>query len=196
MMQKKPPIGQDEESHLRERYTAHTHKFLDWASRHGLERTFLGRVLAVIEYKLNVRKFSYILFFSLLLAYLLNFEIRTPTYYQVGDTARTDIKSPMTFEMIDEVTTEEKRIRGEMAVPIICDFDPSVFERVSGAVYRSFRLMRAEIKNIKWPRSVNEREEKIKEFFSHKSEFEKELGVQVPYYIFEWLTSQYFAARY
>jgi len=195
-MQKKTPGSQHDESRLRERYEDHSHKFLDWAHHHGIERTFLGRWLNFIEYKLNVRRFSFILLFSLCLSYLLTFEIRTPTEYQVGDIARTDVKSSLTFEMVDEVTTEEKRIRAESAIPIICDFDPAVFERVSGAVYRSFRLMRLEIRNSKWPKALAQQEEKIKEFISHKSEFEKELGVSVPEYIFEWLTQVKFAVKY
>jgi putative nucleotidyltransferase with HDIG domain len=168
---------------------------MDWVNHTGFERTFLGKVLLIVEEKLQIRRFAFVLLYSLVLAYLLTFEIHTPTHYQVGDIAKTDVKSPVAYEMVDEVTTEEKRFRAEGAIPLIFDFDPNVFERVSSSVYRSFRLMRAELQSVTWPRSAIAREEKAKEFFIHKGEFDRELGVTVPDYLFEWLILHKFNAR-
>lgn len=183
------------DKHLRENYEDPSLKFLDWVHRFGIERTFLGRFLLHIEEKFQVRRFAFVFVFTLLLAWTLQFEVKTPMTYEVGDVVKTDVYSPVSFEMVDEVTSEEKRIRAEQAVPIILDFDPNVFERVSSAVYRSFRLMRSEIKSVKWPRNALLREEVIKEFFVHKGQFEKELGVPVPDYVFEWLVQNGFSAR-
>lgn len=183
------------DKHLRANYEAHSHKFLDWVQRFGIERTFFGNLLLTFEEKFQLRRFVSVFLFTLVLAWALTFEVRAPMNYQVGDTVKTSVYSPMAFEMVDEVTTEEKRSRAEQAVPVILDYDPAIFERVSGAVYRSFRLMRSEMRNIHWPRSAVEREELVKDFFSHKGEFEKELGSQIPDYLFQWLVEQHFSAR-
>ena len=194
MMSRKNPHNKDV-THKRVNYEDHSLKFLDWVDRLGLERTFLGRLAGRIEDKLQTRRFAFIFIFSLLLAYAITFEIRTQMDFQIGEVVKYDVVSPVSFEMVDEVTTEEKRVRAEMAVPLIMDFDPAVYERVSSSVYRAFRLMRFELKRVVWPRSAAAREEKIKDFIIHKGEFEKALGANVPDYIFEWLVRENFSAR-
>ena len=193
MMSRKNPNNKDV-THKRVNYEDHSLKFLDWVDRLGLERTFLGRIAGRIEDKLQTRRFAFVFIFSLLLAYAITFEIRTQMDFQVGEVIKYDVVSPVSFEMVDEVTTEEKRVRAEVSVPLIMDFDPGVYERVSSSVYRAFRLMRFELKKQVWPRSNSAREEKIKDFVSHKGEFEKALGANVPDYIFEWLVRNHFSA--
>ncbi|MFN7454430.1 MAG: HD family phosphohydrolase [Pseudobdellovibrionaceae bacterium] len=176
-------------------YEDHRLRFLDWVDRLGFERTFFGKFVVRFEEKVQLRRFAFVFLFALVLSYAITFEVRTPLNFSIGDTAQFDVISPMNFEMVDEVTTEEKRVKAEMAIPTIFDFDNQVFERVSSAVYRSFRLMRLKIKNQVWPKNPTDREEKIKEFFVHKGEFEKELGIGVPDYLFEWLVANRFSAR-
>lgn len=192
---KRNPQRPNEPAHSRVNYEAHSLKFLDWVDTLGLERTAIGRTLSRMEGRLQIRRFAMVFLFAVLLAYAITYEVHTPMNFQVGEVAKYDVVSPVSFEMVDEVTTEEKRLRAESAVPIIFDFDPSVFERVSSSVYRAFRLMRAEIHAVKWPKSQVDREEAIKDFFVHKGEFEKELGVAVPDYLFEWLVKNRFSAR-
>ncbi len=197
-MQKKSPFkpsGSGTETHRREKYTDHRMSFLDWVHHSGFERTFIGRAILVIEDKLQIQRFAFVLLYSVILSYLLAFEFHSTTHYQVGDIAKTEVKSPVAFEMVDEVTSEEKRIRAENEIPLIFDYDPSVFERTSSNVYRAFRLMRVEILSAHWPKSNFAKEEKVKEFFIHKGEFDKDLGVVIPDYLFEWLTSMKFSAR-
>ena len=197
-MQKKSPsklANSVNETHRREKYTDHRMSFLDWVHHSGFERTFLGRMILVVEGKFHIQRFAFVLLFSVVLAFLLTFEFHTPTHYQVGDIAKTEIKSPVAFEMVDEVTSEEKRLKAENTIPMIFDYDPTVFEKVSSSVYRAFRLMRTEIQSEQWPTSVFAREEKVKEFFVHKGEFDRDLGVVVPDYIFQWLSEKKFSAR-
>jgi putative nucleotidyltransferase with HDIG domain len=196
MMSRKSSYKTKEVPHTRVNYEDHSLKFLDWVDRLGLERTFLGRVAGRIEEKLQTRRFAFVFIFTLILAYAITFEVRTPMNFQLGDVVKYDVVSPVTFEMVDEVTTEEKRVRAELSVPIILDFDPTVFERVSSHVYQAFRMMRWEMRNQVWPKTANAREEKIKDFFVHKGEFEKALGAGVPDYIFEWLVRNGFNARF
>ncbi len=182
--------------HSRENYEDHRLKFIEWVDRLGLEKTFFGKWMVFIEERLRLRRFSLIFLFSMLLSYVLTWEVKTPTDFRIGEVAKVDIVSPLNFEMVDEVTTEEKRLRAEQDVPIIFDYDPLTFEKVSGGIYRSFRLMRSYLKNISWPKTWFRRDEVVKEFFSHKGEFEKEIGVQIPDYMFEWLVANQFSVRY
>ncbi len=181
--------------HKRVNYEDHSHKFLDWAKHLGLEKTFFARWFFAINQKINVQKLLLIFCFSVILAIAITFEIHSSVNFQIGEVVKYDFSSPYSFEMVDDITTEEKRLKAEMAVPIILDYDPSVFERSSGAIYRSFRLMRAEFKATHWAHSASAYEEQVKDFFIHKGQFEKELGEQIPDYLFEWLVRNHFSAR-
>ncbi len=176
-------------------YEDHRLKFSDWVSRFGLERTIFGRLFIFLDEQILIRSLLVIVGFCVLLAYFITFEISVPYDYKIGDVAQSDVVSPMSFEMIDEVTTEEKRQRAEDAVPFILDYDPNVFERISGQVYKAFREMRNLTRTNIWSKDLLIREEQIKEFFVHKGSFEILLGVQVPDHIFEWLTQNRFSAR-
>ncbi len=195
MIAKKNNSRNRDATHSRVNYEDHSLKFLDWVDRLGLERTFFGKFVGRLEDKLHTRRFAFVFIFTLILAYAITFEVRTPLNFQIGEIVKYDVLSPVSFEMVDEVTTEEKRVKAEMAIPIILDYDPAVFERVSSSVYRAFRLMRLESRNITWPRRYAEREEAIKDFVIHKGEFEKALGATVPDYLFEWLVRNHFNPR-
>jgi hypothetical protein len=188
-------LQSSEEAHRRINYEDHSLKFLDWVDRLGIEKTVIGRLFVALDDRVQLRKMAFVFGFSLVLAGTITFEFKTPMDYQVGDIAKTDVVAPLSFEMVDEVTTEEKRLRAEMAVPVIFDYDPGVFDRVSTQVYRAFRLMRFRLKNTVWPKSLSEQEEKQKELFVHKADFERELGVPVSEYLFEWLIENRFSAR-
>ncbi len=194
-MQVKFSKEKNTDAHLRENYESPNHSFADWVHNHGFEKTWAGTYIAHLENRYHIRKYGLFLLFSILLAYTLNLEIQTPINYKMGDIARTDIISPLSFEIVDEVTTEDLRTKAELSVPLLFDYDPKVFERVSARVYESFRAMRTEIKKIHFPKAILQREEKIKEFFVFKNDFEKLLGVPVPDYTFEWLAQNRFAAR-
>lgn len=180
---------------MRENYADHSLRFSAWARSLGLEKSPILRALIYWEYRFHLRRFSLILLFSLVLAYAMTFEIRTTVQYHAGDVAKSDIVSPLSFEMIDDVTTEEKKAKAESSVPVIFDYDPEVFDRVSSNVLRSFRLLRARVKNMKWPRGGTARAEMVKEFFIHKADFDKELGATISDYVFEWLVEHRFDPR-
>lgn len=187
------PNGKSPQSRVN--YEDHSLRFLDWVDRMGLQQTPLGRMLIHLEEKLQFRRLAVIFVFALLLALTITFEVETDQNYQVGDIAKVDIISTVSFEMIDQVNTEEKRLKAENSVPVIFDFDPAVFDRVSSAVYRSFRMMRGKLKTLPWPKSLAAQEEFIKDFFVNKAEFEKDLGVSVPDFLFEWLVQNRFNVR-
>ena len=182
--------------HLRVNYEDPSLKYSDWVEQMGLEKTFIGRIFIRIDEVVDLKFFSLIAVFAVLLSFLLYFEIESPLDYEVGNIAPHDISSPLSFEMIDEVTTEEKRLKAEINVPVIFDYDSTIFEKVSAGIYRSFRYMRGELKTVQWPSNPIQREEMYKEFFQLKPQFEKELGSPVSDFIFEWLVANRFSARF
>ncbi|RYZ82818.1 MAG: HD family phosphohydrolase, partial [Proteobacteria bacterium] len=188
-----------ETPHKRVNYEDHSLKFLEWTSHLGFEKTFFGRLFYQIFHELDrrlfVQRLAMIFTFCLILSYLLFFQIELPYDFRVGDVAKYDVVSPVSFEMTDQVTTEDKRLRAEASIPVVYDYDTSVFERVSSGVYRSFRNQRSYMRDIKWPKSSRAREEVLREFFQHKPQFEKDLGVSVSDFMYEWLVENAFSPR-
>lgn len=179
----------------RHSYEDPSHKYLDWVHQLGLEKTIFGRYLNWLESTLSLRRVFTVLLFCLVLSYLIFFQIKIPHLYRVGEMATVDIISPLTFEMVDEVTTEDKRLKAESNIPVVFDYDTNVFDRLAGNVYRSFRYMRNQMRDLAWPRSYHEQQKLIKDLFSHKAVFEKELGVSLADYLFEWLIELRFHSK-
>lgn len=170
-------------------------KFLDWVDSIGLEKTFFGRFIQLLEEKLYIRRAALIFLYCVMLAYTIFYQFDIPYNFAVGDVAQVDVVSPFGFEMTDEVTTEEKRLKAEYAVPVFYDYDPGVFERVSVSLIHSFRSMRAYYRETTWPPQPAAYRAKVKEFFQHKKQFETELGVSVSDFMFEWLIDMKFNPR-
>jgi putative nucleotidyltransferase with HDIG domain len=179
----------------RANYEDHRFKFSDWAVRLGLERTIFGRLFIFLDEQILIKSLAIVVIFCFLIGYFITFDISVSYDYKAGDVAKSDITSPMSFEMIDELTTEEKRIKAEEEVPLILDYDPTLFEVVSTRVYKAFREMRLLSRRNSWSADLLRHEEQIKEFVVHKPEFEKMLGVPIPDHIFEWLVQSQFSAR-
>ncbi len=167
-------------------------KFLDWVDHLGWEKTFLGRWVSELEERLSLRRGFLLFLFCFGLSYLIFFQFKVPYNFEVGDVATVDVVAPMSFEMTDEVTTEEKRLRAEYSIPVVYDFDMTVFDRLQQGVSKGFRNMRSYGREIRWPRKGSASEEKVREFFTRKLQFEKDLGVAIPDYLFEWLIDSRF----
>ncbi|MFS4460402.1 HD family phosphohydrolase [Bdellovibrio sp. HCB2-146] len=170
-------------------------KFLDWVDSIGLEKTFFGRTLQTLEERLYIRRGAVVFLYCVLLSYTIFFQFDIPFNFDVGDTAKYDVVSPIGFEMVDEVTTEEKRLKAEFAVPIVYDYDTNVFERVSMGLIQSFRSMRSHYREVTWSKTPAAYRKQVLDFFQHKKQFEKELGVPVSDFMFEWLVDNRFSPR-
>ncbi len=185
--------------HKRVNYEDHSLKFLEWTSHLNFEKTFFGRIFFHLyhefEQRLYLKRIATIFSFCLVLSYLIFFQLELPYDFRVGDITKSDVVSPFSFEMTDEVTTEEKRLRAELTVPVVYDYDTSVFERVSSGVYRSFRTQRGLLRETVWPKTNKGREEAMRDFFQHKPQFEKELGVGISDFMYEWLVENRFSNR-
>lgn len=176
-------------------YEDHSLKFLDWVDSIGLEKTIFGRAIQIMEEKFYLRRAALIFLYCVLLSYTIFFQFEVPFNFNVGDIAQFDVVSPIAFEMIDEVTTEEKRLKAEFAVPVVYDYDTGVFERVSVNLIHAFRSMRAYHREIQWPSKPAVYRARVKEFFQYKKQFENELGIIVSDFTFEWLIDLKFNPR-
>lgn len=170
-------------------------QFLDWVEKQGLEKTWAGRWFLDLEERLSLRRMGFIFSFCLALSILLFFPMRVPIELRVGDTAKVDVSAPLSFEMIDEVTTEEKRLKVQAALPDVYDYDPEVFGRVVSNVDRSFRNMRVFGREVKWPVSTVRRQADLRPFMDQKAAFEKDLQANVSADLYEWLIDNRFSPR-
>ncbi|MCC7404793.1 MAG: HDIG domain-containing protein [Bdellovibrionales bacterium] len=172
----------------------HSRRFLEWVNTLGLEQTVFGRLVHYLDARFQIRRLSFLFLFTLLLSFLLFWDIDFPYFVQVGDIATTDIKSPISFQIVDEVATETKRREAEQSVPPIYDFDPNAYENTTHNIYKSWRKMRQLVKQTAWPEEDHKRAEAVSEFMEQKKAFETELGSPVTDLIFRWLIDKRFSA--
>lgn len=193
---KKQPFKKSDEVHWRSRYIDPSRRFVEFVRDLKIEQTFFGRLLQSVEERFNLRNWLYVFAFCLLLSFVIFWDSDVFHEVTLGDVATVDIKSPVSFTMEDVTATEEKRKIAEESIPPIFDYDPNTYEQLINRVYKSFRLMRNEIKSMKWPVNAAQREQEIKDFNQYKAVFERALGVELPDRLFEWLTENKFAAPY
>lgn len=193
-MQRLKPRKKDQTPH-RDHWADPRPQFLDWASEQGWEKSFLGRWLFDLEERLGLRRALFIFGFCLVLSVLLFYPMRMPVELRVGETAMVDVSSPFSFEMVDEVTTEDKRQKSLAAINDLYDYDPDVFTRIVSQVDRAFRNMRMFAREVKWPSSARTRQQDLRPFREHKAQFEKDLKANIPEDIYEWLIDSRFSPR-
>jgi putative nucleotidyltransferase with HDIG domain len=190
-----PKTGSRESLQQRSRYIDHSLRFADWVNELGFEKTRLGRVFHRLDDAFQLRRLSILLAFSLLLSVLLFYDFDFTFSATVGEKATRDIKSPVALEVVDEISTEEKRKIAENNLPMVFDFDREAFEDLFGHVYSAFRQMREEMHRTNLSRDEFQRFEQVKKLFHLKGEFEQVLGRKVSDQTFEWLITQRFSPR-
>lgn len=181
----------------RSKYEDHSQRFVDWVNGLGLERTYFGMVMQTLEEKLKIKRVMLVFLFSLGLAFLINLDLDFVfTGYQTGDRAMSDIRSPMSFEMPDEITTLMKKREAIENIAPVFTYDSEAFENAINKLYRGFREMRKRLGSVQWPHDENERLSKIKEFLEYRPEFEKLVEQErLSENLFEWLVQQRFSPR-
>ncbi len=185
----------EDEILLRSKYEAPSSRFLDWVNTLGFEQTFFGRVIQYLDQRFHLRRISLLFLFCLCLSFLMFSDFEFPYSGQIGEVATSEIKSPISLTLVDEVATDEKRAEAEKNIPPIFDYDADVYEGIFNNVYKAFRNMRKEARNVNWPTNDVKREEATKDFFQFKPQFEKDLGQTVSDRMFEWLVEKRFSAR-
>jgi putative nucleotidyltransferase with HDIG domain len=180
-VQKITPPFQKEVHHSRHRYEeSQSNDFLDWVNRLGWEKTFWGRIILKLEESLSIRRLANTFIFSLVLSLALIFEIDIPLDYKVGDVAPLTLTSPISFQMVDEVTTEEaKQLAADKVQPVV-DYDLSIFEKVGAQIMRSFREQRANLRLSKT------------KLHQSQQKFQDDLKLQISDDLFKWIVKKEF----
>lgn len=184
-MKRQNPNYSNETPHMRHKYEDYTHPIVDWVNKLGLEKKWWGRALLRIESEFHLRRLVVLLAFSFLIAWAVSFELPMHINYEVGETAATTINSPISFQMIDDVSTEEQRRDSADRVLPVLDFDLNVFDRVSSRVLSTFRLLRSE-----WRSKSNTK------LFSQevvKQKLDRHLNISCPDYLVVWLMQRGFS---
>jgi putative nucleotidyltransferase with HDIG domain len=181
-----------DEIHTRTQYVDHSLNFLNWVNQLGFERSFLGRWAQYLDRQFNIRRVLLLFLFSLGLSFLMFYDFEMVGSYTIGEISAVDIKSPMNLTLVDDVATEEKRLKEEKSLPIVLDYEADAYEPLYNRIYKSFRDMRNLLPH-EWARSELAREEQIKDFIKDKPTFAADLGVDVSDHIFEWLVENRFS---
>lgn len=195
---KKSPFGKSgsrETLHSRSHYIDHSMRFLDWVNDLGFEKTFLGSIIAKLDERLQLRRLAMLFLFSLLLSFLLFNDFDFTFSARIGDTVTRDIKSPLTFEIVDEVSTEQKRRQSELGVTPVFDYDRGTYDEVYGRIYSAFRKGRDEMRKVSLSKDEFERWDQLKKLMAGKGQFEKLLGASVSEPVYEWLLEKRFSPR-
>jgi len=88
--------------------------------------------------------------------------------YKVGDIATKEIKSNQVLLVEDERSTQEKRTEAERAVPLVYDYDPSVFSDAENRIRSTFTSLSA---------SFKERERGMDQIALRKKEWDSSLNL-------------------
>lgn len=187
---------QSDDVHCRSRYTDPSRRFVEWVRELGFEQTPVYRALLALDERFRLRTWALIFVYCLLLSFIIFWDVDVSHQVRLGDVAPAEIKAPISFQLTDDAATEDKRRAAEESIPPVFDFDGKVYEQLINRVYRGFRPMRREIKSMRWPENRAAREQAVKDFVQFKPIFERELGVEVPDRLFEWLTENRFAAPF
>ena len=183
-----------DEVHWRAKYHDPSRRFLDFVRELGFANSFFARLLNFLDERLGVRAWASVFLFCLILSFLIFWDVDVHHQVALGDVASSEIKSPISFSMNDDIAREEKRLLAEAAIPPIFDYDVNTYEMLIDRVYKSFRAMRKEVRSIRWVGNQAQREQQVKDFNQFKPIFEKELGIEVSDRMFEWLTENKFVA--
>lgn len=166
--------------------------FSDWVNRLGWEKTFWGRFLLLLEANFRIQRLIYAFLFSIILSFLILFESDLPMDFQVGDVANITVHSPLNFQMVDEVSTELKRIEVLSHVLPVMDLDVELFEKTSVAVMKAFRDQRMEQREhlIEMQKTHSPKWELM------KRKFEDDIGISISDGIYNWLVNRKFPVQF
>lgn len=197
MSKKKSPGHRPKKTELRFRYNYvnQSERFLEWVNSLGFEQTPFGRFMHQLDKRFRIRQAAVLFFFSLCLSFLVFYEFDFTQKVKVGAVAINDVKSPLSFQIVDEVATEEKRREAEFAVPPVFDYDPNLYNTLFRKIFLSFREMRKQVVEVGISVGSSEWDKVAQEFTaSYKDQFEDRIGSKISPRLFVWLLSNRFSS--
>jgi cyclic-di-AMP phosphodiesterase PgpH len=187
--------GSRETLHARSHYIDHSLQFLDWVNGLGFEKTWFGAFVAKLDERLQLRRLAALFLFSLLLSFLLFNDFDFSFSARVGEVVSRDIKSPVSFEIVDEVSTEQKRRVAEIGVTPVFDYDRGTYDEIYGRIYSAFRRGRDELRRVNLSKDEFQRWDQMKKLMASQPQFEKLLGHNISQPVYEWLIEKRFSPR-
>jgi len=189
------PIRPDpEKKSIERRWNVQQRKddFIGWVNELGIERTWAGKLAHNLDDRFNLRRVAWLFLFTLFLAFVLSVEYQVSyKNYAEGGLAAEDIRSPLSFEFIDQVQTHQRRIEAENSVPPSYDFDDTIYAEQVARVHQAFRTQRESLPNI--GAFQKNRIEHNPFFLGRLSEFEAQLGgAKISEGVYEWLVRNHF----
>ncbi len=168
----------------RNKYLDYSDHLFKWMEGLGIHQSFLGRLISYMEARLGVKRLFAVFVFSIFVSVLVNINISSSHNYRLGQVASSDIKSPVSFNIIDEKNTFLSRQEAVNSVPPVFDFYPQAYEKLIKNTKAAFSQMR----NI----SLSEPN---KPLVDKKLSFEMTIGIDVQDDLFFWLNENRFNAK-
>lgn len=179
----------------RSRYWGRSDNFLTWVNDLGLEKTWFGKTVSRLESLFHLQRVGAVFLFSLTLTAVLLADFDFSEELEIGDRVSHDIKSPLSFEITDEIATEKKRLEAEAAATPVLDMDRGAFDETYGRVYSAFRKGREIVRSARLSRDEFERFDQMQQLLKTRSEVERRLGVSISEPVYEWLIENRFSPR-
>ena len=125
----------------RSKYVDNSIQFVGWVNSLGFEKSVIGRWAQKVDQRFSLRQLAILFLCCLLLSFLLFVDFNVPYEAIEGTDTKVDLKSPISFTIVDEVATEEKRLEAERGVLSLFDFDPDAYDKLDARVYKSFKSL-------------------------------------------------------
>ncbi|HMN67883.1 MAG TPA: hypothetical protein PKC28_05025, partial [Bdellovibrionales bacterium] len=93
----------NDEVHWRSRYIDPSRRFTEFVRDLKFEQTLFGQGLQALDERFNLRTWAYIFVFCLVLSFVIFWDVDVFHEVNMGDVAPADIKSPISFQMVDEL---------------------------------------------------------------------------------------------
>ncbi|MDZ4677860.1 MAG: HDIG domain-containing protein [Oligoflexia bacterium] len=183
---------QQQKPHTRWSYQKNSEDFIGWVNKLGIERTFAGRIAHVLDTRFKLRSIALLFLFCLALSFFISLDYDVSySGFKEGDLARTDIKSPLAFEVIDIDQTNRKRSESELGIPPVYDYDVNLYDQLATRVRTAMGTMRKLLIEEGWPKENYGAQ--VREFMTRQSDFETTLGgLKISKENFHWLALQKF----
>ncbi len=176
-------------NNTRQGYENSRKEFSDWVNRLGWEKTLWGSLLLKLEESIRLQRLVFAFSFSLLLSFLILFEWQIPLDFKIGENAKITIHSPLSFQMIDEVSTELKRQDMESKITPVLDYDLTLYDKFSTKIIKAFRESRV------LQRDLITKSVKLKNKIDLRKNFEEILESKINDSLFFWLIKNQFSVQ-
>jgi membrane-associated HD superfamily phosphohydrolase len=126
-------------------YQQGSEDFIGWVNSLGIEKTILGRFLLWVDRYLQLKRSLGILLFFMFLSFFISWDVDTRfAGYKEGDLAAGDIRSPLSFSVLDEDETHIRRKQSEENIPPVYDYDVGAYDRLILDFRQTMRRFRVE----------------------------------------------------